>query len=48
MPIKSLGIHNNDTKETIISWWEQFEQNSIEAALEYTYCIQTDVTNCYG
>lgn len=48
MPIKALGIHNNDTKETIISWWEQFEQNSIEAALEYTYCIQTDVTNCYG
>lgn len=48
MPLEATVIHDNDTKETILNWWNEFEQRSIELALEYTYCIQTDITNCYG
>nr|WP_122048189.1 RNA-directed DNA polymerase [Lactobacillus sp. ESL0225]RMC48167.1 RNA-directed DNA polymerase [Lactobacillus sp. ESL0225] len=48
LPRQALGIHNNNTKENILNWWEEFEQYSIEVALKYSYCVQTDITNCYG
>lgn len=48
LPGQALGIHNNNTKENILNWWEEFEQYSIEVALKYSYCVQTDITNCYG
>lgn len=48
MPLNTENIGDSDTKEIILNWWEEFEQYSISAALEYTYCVQTDITNCYG
>ncbi len=39
---------NKTTKETIVSWWENVEQKSIELALFYDCCLQTDITDCYG
>ena len=33
---------------TILSWWNTFEQRSIELSLEYRYMFVTDITNCYG
>lgn len=47
LPVKSTG-KKGDTAETILNWWEELEQTSIVKSLEYTYCIRTDITNCYG
>ncbi|MFD1124030.1 reverse transcriptase domain-containing protein [Lentilactobacillus raoultii] len=47
MPVESRS-ENNDTAETILNWWEELEQRSIECSLNYKYCIKTDITNCYG
>mgnify|MGYP003407642884 CR=1 FL=1 len=33
---------------TILNWWNQMEQQSIELSLEYKCMFVTDITNCYG
>lgn len=38
---------NNQTKVDIQNWWKKIEQKSIKLALEYSYCVQTDITRCY-
>ena len=30
-----------------INWWEKFEQENLKMALQYKYCVQTDIENCY-
>jgi RNA-directed DNA polymerase len=46
-PLKSDGTLSD--KATMISnWWEKIEQKSIELALDYSYVINTDITDCYG
>lgn len=35
-------------KKSIINWWNNFEQRSVELALEYPVQIQTDISDCYG
>ena len=47
IPVESTSS-KSDTAEIILNWWEGLEQNSITQALYYSYCIKTDVTNCYG
>lgn len=47
MPVESTD-DSSDTAETILNWWEEMEQNSIVKSLQYSCCIRTDVTNCYG
>ncbi|MCH4164407.1 MAG: RNA-directed DNA polymerase [Lentilactobacillus diolivorans] len=47
IPVKSES-KQNDQAETIMNWWENLEQRSIKYALTYSYCIKTDITNCYG
>lgn len=47
IPVESID-KSSDKKETILSRWEKFEQQSISYAMDYKYCIKTDVTNCYG
>ena len=32
---------------SIASWWQGLEQESIRKSLEYNYCFQTDISNCY-
>lgn len=38
---------NSQTKVNIQNWWKKNEQKSIKLALEYSYCVQTDITRCY-
>ena len=33
---------------TILNWWENFEQQSIDLSLDYDCMFSTDLTNCYG
>ena len=48
----SLPVSSEDelsNKATAIkNWWEKIEQSSIELALDYSYVINTDITDCYG
>lgn len=45
IPDKKEKFHNSTT---ILNWWNQLEQRSIELSLEYRYMFITDITNCYG
>ncbi len=47
MPVESTG-DEKDKAEQISQWWHEVEQKSIELALDYSYLIKTDITNCYG
>lgn len=47
IPVESTN-NNSDREKTILNWWENLEQASIKNALDYQYCIKTDITNCYG
>ena len=33
---------------TVLNWWNEVEQKSIELSMEYRYMFVTDITNCYG
>lgn len=37
-----------DTSSSILNWWEEIEQQSIELALRYNCVLITDITDCYG
>ena len=39
---------SGDRPLEIINWWHKFEQESVRLALDYGYCLQTDITDCYG
>ena len=44
-----LTIENDNPKrDTILNWWDNIEQRSIELALEYNCMLNTDITDCYG
>lgn len=47
LPVESQ-TNKRDIGETILNWWEQFEQEQIKLALKYKYCIHTDIADCYG
>lgn len=36
-----------DTGETILNWWENYEQVSLAQNIKYQYCMFTDITDCY-
>ena len=48
IPGKSDSEKNSDNKSTILNWWNNVEQKSIEQSLHYEYVIHTDISNCYG
>ena len=43
----SLPISNNNKRETILNWWNSFEQRSIACGLDYMYLGKTDIESCY-
>ena len=48
--IKAFGIpivSKNSKFNTIMSWWENIEQSSIQQSLEYKYIYKTDIADCY-
>lgn len=49
----SIPLYDIDNKKsvketTIINWWAEIEQRSIEQALEFSCFLNTDIANCYG
>lgn len=42
---KEEAFHNSTT---ILNWWSNFEQASLELSLEYPYMFISDIRNCYG
>lgn len=40
--------YDSDTEESIMSYWEHFEQRSIELSARYEYIATTDISDCYG
>ena len=47
MPVKSIKNEMTDLSATILNWWSNIEQRSIELAMDFDYVIHTDITNCY-
>ena len=49
IPVISKKTNNphQQTKDTILTWWNEFEQKSIELSLEFQYIISTDISGCY-
>ena len=47
MPLINLSTQT-DTANTILSWWNAMEQQSIELAMEYNYLMKTDISDCYS
>ncbi|OAV71632.1 Reverse transcriptase (RNA-dependent DNA polymerase) [Bacteroidales bacterium Barb4] len=47
MPIQSEN-KDSDKANNIMNWWTDFEQKSIELSIQYSYMLQTDITDCYG
>lgn len=48
IPQKNNNAHQNNKTARILSWWKKFEQESIKLSLDYNYCINTDISDCYG
>lgn len=46
IPIESK-TQKSDKGETILTWWELFEQQTISKSLDYSYCLFTDISNFY-
>lgn len=46
IPVESTGV-KSDKAEQILKWWKNLEQSQIELALDYEYCIHSDITDCY-
>uniref|UniRef100_UPI003F68E4E7 RNA-directed DNA polymerase n=1 Tax=Streptococcus pluranimalium TaxID=82348 RepID=UPI003F68E4E7 len=47
IPVQSNNEMNSNKEEQILEWWRDLEQAQIKFALDYDYCIQTDITDCY-
>ncbi len=48
MPVfTSLEKQNNKAK-SILNWWQQIEQQSLELALDFDCFMNTDITDCYS
>ena len=47
IPVERKSVHQKTRPAQILSWWEHFEQRSLQLALEYEYVIATDIMDCY-
>jgi len=48
IPITSTTNEKSDKAGTILNWWQQIEQKSLELSLDYDCFMNTDITDCYG
>lgn len=46
LPRESL-TKRQDRASQILNWWQEIEQASIELALDYSFVLHADVTDCY-
>lgn len=47
IPIVSKNS-TSDKASSIINWWQQIEQQSLELSLDFNCVLNTDITDCYG
>ncbi|MEE3416609.1 MAG: RNA-directed DNA polymerase [Prevotella sp.] len=47
MPLVNQSTQT-DISNTVLSWWNGMEQQSIELAMEYNYLMKTDISDCYS
>lgn len=47
IPVKSLS-EKKDRAEQVTNWWENFELNSLEMAIDYELMFVTDIADCYS
>ena len=47
IPVRSRSS-GRDKAAQIVRWWQDVEQKSIELALDYTYVVHADITDCYA
>lgn len=47
LPASTLTVRS-DRAETVNRWWHDYEQRSVQLALEYEYVAVTDIVDCYG
>ena len=48
LPMISEDEEKTNKESQIFTWWQMIEQKSITLSLDYRYCLQTDITDCYG
>lgn len=48
IPIVEEDKKKSTKKGTILHWWEEIEQRSLEYALDFSCFLNTDITDCYG
>lgn len=47
--IPLVNVKDKSVKEsTILNWWAEIEQRSVELAIDYYCFLNTDITDCYG
>lgn len=46
--IPIVSINESDKADSILSWWHQIEQKSLEFALNYDCFLNTDIVDCYS
>lgn len=48
IPVQKDNYDKSQLASTILNWWNNLEQRSIELSLSYRYMFVTDIANCYG
>jgi len=48
LPICTIDDKNSDKAKSILNWWQQIEQQSLELALDFDCFMNTDIADCYG
>lgn len=48
LPVIPDEVESFHESTTILNWWNEVEQKSIELSMDYRYMFVTDISNCYG
>jgi len=48
IPINSNSDEKSNKAGTILNWWQQIEQQSLEFSLDFNCFMNTDITDCYS
>lgn len=48
LPLVNFGKEKNHKAVSIINWWQQIEQKSLELSLEFDCLMNTDISDCYS
>lgn len=48
LPLYNPKRNHGDSSDSILNWWSNIEQKTLEYAMTYNYLLTTDITDCYG